>query len=158
MAQQPNLESVEENLPRPTPEPGPPGGWRSSKPGIPAGPDDVPRGSGFGSAGPDPGWAVRLVEMTELPDEDLKPVVIGLVQARAASLGRAAVKEDIAAALLLCGYGDADSDSAEARRRRDRWLAAARRDKRPGATAVADVDPQLIAATPERIRTAVRGR
>lgn len=156
MAQQPNVESIEENKPRATPEPGPANKWRASKPGIPTGPGDVPRGSGFGSAGPDPGWAVKLVEMTRLPEEDenLKSVVIGLVQARAAAMGRAAVKDDIVAALLLCGYGDADS--VEARKRRERWLAAAPHDKRPGATAVASLDPQLIVAKPEQIQMAAR--
>jgi hypothetical protein len=42
--------------------------------------------------------------------------------------------------------------------RRKRWLAAAAHDKRPGATAVADVDRNLIVNKPEQIRYAQRLR
>lgn len=154
MAQQPNVEITEATAPRPRPQPGPATTWRSDKPGIPAGPADVPRGSEFGHAGPDPGWGIRLINNSELPDADprLRAVVTGLVLARAAALGRAPVPEDIEAALVLCGYGDeASSDLVE---RRERWLEAAPHDKRPGATAVSEVDRELIMNKPEQIRYA----
>jgi hypothetical protein len=154
MAQQPNVEITEATAPRPQPQPGPATTWRSAKPGIPAAPADVPVGSGFGHAGPDPGWGIRLVNSVELPDDDprLRSVVTGLVLARAAALGRAPVPEDIEAALVLCGYGDeVSSDLVE---RRERWLEAASHDKRPGATAVSEVDRDLIVNKPEQIRYA----
>ena len=118
--------------------------------------NDVPVGPGFGQTGPDPGWAHRLVRRAELPDDDprLEPLVVGLVLARASAFGRAPVPEDIDAALALCGYGDAaDSEWVE---RRERWLAAVPRDKRPGATAVGEVERHLLMARPEQIRYAHR--
>ena len=156
MAQQPNVENPEEKLPRTSLEPGPAVKWRSSKPGVPSGPADVPRGGRFGATGPDPGWAIKLVANSDLPGDDpnLRQVVIGLVQARAAAHGRAAIPEDIEAALALCGY--VEGASAEVIERRERWLAASPHDQRPGATAVAELDRALIAAKPEQIRYAQR--
>ena len=156
MAQQPNVETTEAHRPKPQLEPGPAVKWRSTKPGVPSGPGDVPRGGRFGAAGPDPGWAVKLVSLAELPsdDPDLTSVVIGLVQARAAAHGRAAIPEDIDAALILCGYDEEASEDLLLRR--ERWLAAAPHDQRPGATAVAELDRDLLAAKPEQIRYAQR--
>lgn len=156
MAQQPNVETSGANGPRPKPAPGPATTWRSDKVGVPAGPADVPRGSEFGHAGPDPGWGIRLVREADLPDDDprLRPVVTGLVLARAAASGRAPVPEDIDAALILCGYGD--DPHPDLIERRERWLAAVAHDKRPGATAVSEVDRDLIINKPEQIRYAHR--
>ncbi|MEA1901976.1 MAG: hypothetical protein U9N56_00450 [Actinomycetota bacterium] len=156
MAQQPNVEIADSDRPRSKPQPGSAIAWRSSKPGLPSGPDDIPEGPGFGHAGPDPGWAYQLVRRTELPDDDprLDSVVVGLVLARASALGRAPVPEDIDVALVLCGYAeDAGPDWVE---RRERWLAAVPHDQRPGATAVGEVDRELITAKPEQIRFAHR--
>jgi hypothetical protein len=158
MAQQPNVELTEAEKPRATPEPGPATRWRADKPGIPNTPDDVPRGSHFGHAGPDPGWALKLVANADLPDDDdaLRDVLTGLVLARAAASGRAPVPEDIEAALVLCGFDpDAPPELVE---RRKRWLAAAAHDTRPGATAVSEVDRNLIVNKPEQIRYALRLR
>lgn len=156
MAQQPNVEMTEATRPRSTLEPGAANKWRTSKPGIPVGPDDVPSGGSFGSAGPDPGWGVKLVSRHDLPDDNpnLGAVITGLVQARAAALGRGAVPEDIEAALILCGYSE-DPNIAVVERR-ERWLQAAPHDRRPGATAVSEVDRDLIRAKPEQIRYALR--
>ncbi len=156
MAQQPNVETTEAIKPRTKLEPGPAVKWRASKPGVPSGPADVPSGGRFGSAGPDHGWAIKIVAEAELPGDDraLRSVIIGLVQARAAAHGRGAVPEDVDAALVLCGFGeDAPPEIVE---RRERWLRATSHDKRPGATAVADVDRDLIAAKPGQIRYALR--
>ena len=156
MAQQPNVELAETERPRPVPEPGPATRWRADKPGIPQEPSDVPSGSHFGHAGPDPGWALRLVSRANLPQDDprLREVVTGLVLARAAALGRAPVPEDIDAALVLCGYGD--DASPELVERRKRWLTAAAHDSRPGATAVSEVPRSLLVNKPGQIRYAQR--
>jgi hypothetical protein len=150
MAQQPNVETTEAIRPRTKLEPGPAVKWRASKPGVPSGPADVPSGGRFGSAGPDHGWAIKIVAAAELPSDDpaLRSVIIGLVQARAA------VPEDVDAALVLCGF--AEDTPPEIVERRERWLRATSDDKRPGATAVAEVDRDLIAAKPEQIRYALR--
>lgn len=151
MAQQPNVEITEAERPRRIPEPGPAADWRSTKPGVPQGPGDVPRGEGFGEAGPDPGWAVKLVRQTELPDDDprLEKVVTGLVLARAAAFGRAAIPQDIDVALSLCGYGPKTPPGAEERRRR--WMEATAHEKRYGATAVNEVDRDKLMQRPGRV-------
>jgi hypothetical protein len=156
MGQQPNIELSETDLPRPHLEPGPAVKWRSDKPGIPTGPGDVPTGGTFGTVGPDPGWATKLVRASQLPEDDpaLEAVVVALVMTRAATLGRAAVPEDIEAALVVCGYYDEAPREIMARRRR--WLEAVPHDRRPGQTAVSEVDRALLADRPERIRWAHR--
>lgn len=158
MAQQPNIEITEATAPRHKLEPGPAAGWRATKPGVPMAPGDVPRGGGFGYTGPDPGWALKLIAEADLPGDDprLRQVVTGLVMARAAALGRAAIPEDIEAALILAGQGD--DPIPDAVERGKRWLAAVPHDKRPGATAVAQVDNELLVAKPEQIRMAYRLR
>jgi len=156
MAQQPNVEITETARPRQNLEPAPASKWRAAKPGIPSGPADVPQGGGFGHAGPDPGWALRLVAAADLPTDDprLESVVTGLVLARASASGRAPVPEDIDVALFLCGCGeDAEPELIE---RRERWLAAVPHEKRPGEAAVADVDREMIVNKVSQIRYAYR--
>lgn len=152
MGQQPNLELVESDLPRreiPLP---PPDRWLPTKVGLINSPSEKPTGGLFGYTGPDPGWALHLLAGYELPtpDPDLASVVAGLTMARAAALGRAAVVEDIEAALVLCGYDE--SPPAWVVDRREAWLAAAPHDKRPGETAVADTDIDLLVNKPDQIR------
>lgn len=156
MGQQPKVEITDSARPRPRPQPGPSLGWRSGKPGIPLGPEDVPVGGPFGHIGPDPGWALRLIADADFPEDDprLKAVVTGLVRLRASVLGRAPVREDIEVALLLCGYAeDADEKLIERRRR---WLAAVPHETRAGETAAAEVDRDLIARPPEQVRYALK--
>lgn len=156
MGQQPNVELTEATRPRSRPQPGPALKWRSSKPGIPAGPTEVPSGGRFGRTGPDHGWALRLVGQAELPDDDpkLRAVVTGLVQARASALGRAPVPEDIEVALVLCGY--TEDAPEEVRHRLRRWLDAVPHEMRPGETAAREVDPDLLVRRPDQIRYALR--
>ncbi|HET8738740.1 MAG TPA: hypothetical protein VFO17_03300 [Acidimicrobiia bacterium] len=126
--------------------------WRADKPGLPEGPDDMPGGGLFGTIGPDPGWAVKLVNRAQLPeeDDDLRMVLTALVQTRSAALGRAPVREDLEVALILCGYGYDAPDWAIERRRR--WLDAAHHEPRPGMTAVMEVDRDLLVLKPDRVR------
>ncbi len=156
MAQQPNVEITEAEAPRKTLAPGPANDWRATKPGVPQGPSDVPSGGKFGDAGPDPGWALKLVAHADLPGDDprLAKVVAALTQARAAAFGRAAVPEDIQVALALCGYGtDAPPSVIE---RRARWLEATAHENRPGSTAVAEVDRELIMSSPGQVAFALK--
>lgn len=157
MAQQPNVELTAEELPRPIPQPGPAHKARD-KPGIPDGPEDVPSGGPFGTTGPDPGWALRLLSMTELPDDDprLRRVVNGLMLARSAVLGRAPVPEDIEVALILCGY--MEDPPAEIVERRKRWLAAVPHETRPGETAVAEIDRAVLVNEPAQLADLLRHR
>jgi hypothetical protein len=151
MAQQPNVEITDAEAPRRVPEPGPAVKWRADKPGMPDGPSGTGGGGYYGTTGPDPGWGLKLLAGAELPsdDEHLREVVAGLMLARAAALGRAPVPEDIEVALALCGYGfEATADVVE---RRDRWVEAAAHDRRPGATAVAEVERDLLVSKPAEV-------
>jgi hypothetical protein len=156
VAQQPNVEITDAERPRPTPQPGVAVKWRADKPGIPTGPTAIPGGGYYGTTGPDPGWGMRLVNNADLPDDDpdVRKVLSGLVMARAAALGRAPVKEDLEAALILCGY-DEDTPAVVVARRK-RWLDASPHEQRPGAAAVAEVDKETLVMTPERLRYAIR--
>lgn len=158
MAQQPNVEVTADDLPRPTPQPGPAKKAREGKPGIPQGPADWPRGGAFGVTGPDPGWALRILSGTELPDDDprLRKVVTGLMLARSAVLGRAPIKEDIEVALVICGYFDGAPERLIGRRRR--WLEAVPHETRPGETAVAEIDRSELVDKPEQIEYLLKRR
>lgn len=156
MGQQPNIELEESDLPRKTPEPAPARRWRPTKPGLITSPEEKPTGGAFGNPGPDHGYALRIISSFELPDTDpnLRSVVAGLTMARAAAQGRAPVREDVEAALILCGYGE-DLPQSLADRRRG-WLEAAPHERRPGQTAVADVEPRLFLMKPGELRYALR--
>lgn len=156
MAQQPNLEVTDAERPRSVPAPGAAVRWRSDKPGIPDGPGDVQKGGIFDTTGPDQGWGSLIVGRAELPDDDprLREVVEGLVLVRSATLGRAPVMEDIDAALAICGYGF--DPAPEVVKRRNRWLGAVPHEKRSGATAVAEVDRDLLVREPAEIAEALR--
>jgi hypothetical protein len=156
VAQQPNVEIPAGERPRPVPHPGVAVKWRADKPGVPDGPDGTPGGGLYGTTGPDPGWGVKLVNHAELPDDDpdLRAVLTGLVLARAAALGRAALLEDLEVALILAGY---DTDApAWVVERGQRWLAAAPHEQRSGSSAVAEVDKATLVMDPERLRYALR--
>lgn len=155
MAQQPNVEITGAERPRRVPQPGIAVKWRADKPGIPDSPNDMPGGGYYGTIGPDHGWGRKLVNRAELPedDPDLRQVVTGLVLARAAAWGRAPVHEDLEVALILCGYDeDAPQHLVE---RRKHWLDASPHEQRPGATAVAEVDRDILMMSPADARSAL---
>lgn len=158
MAQQPNVEVTAEELPRPQAQPGPANTARADKPGLPEGPWDVPRGGPFGVTGPDPGYALRLLGMADLPDDDprLPRVLNGLMLARSSVLGRAPIPEDIEVALVLCGYfAGAPASLIE---RRKRWLEAVPHETRPGETAVAEIDRSVLVNKPREIEYLLKRR
>jgi len=156
MAQQPNVEITAAEKPRVVLEPGVAVKWRADKPGIPDGPTDIRGGGYYGTTGPDPGWGLKLVNSADLPNDDpnLRKVLTGLVLSRAAALGRAPVKEDLEVALVLTGCDDDPPERVVERRRR--WIEAAPHEQRPGATAVAEVDRDILVMKPEQARFALR--
>ena len=156
MGQQPNISPDFAAKPRTTFEPPPARRWRPDiKPGIPTSPEEVPEGGRFGRYTPDGGYALRLVNSIELPDDDpdLRSVLAALTMARAGIWGRAPIMEDVEVALALCGYGyDAPAEVVE---RRERWIRATSHDQRPGQTAVAEAGRDLISLKPEEVRDAL---
>jgi len=155
MGQQPNPEITDSERPRTTLDTPPAHRWRPTKPGVIISPDQVPKGGRFGAPGPDAGWALHLISLSELPDDDpnLRGVLAGLMVARAAAMGRAPIKEDLEVALVLCGYGFEAPPELVAKR--ERWMAAVPHEERPGATAVAEMDRILMLNKPEQVRWAL---
>ena len=110
MGQQPNIELEISDLPRPVAHPAPARRWRPDRPGDLDGPGDVPSGTGFGTTGPDPGYALRLaadLELAKAPgesDHNARAAVAAIGAARAAEFGRAPIPEDVQLGALVLGY------------------------------------------------------
>lgn len=154
MAQQPNIEVSPEDRPRATLEPAP--ALRSTKrPGLITTPEEMPRGPGFGTPGPDTGWALRIISRADIPDgsKGLEKVLLALMSARGSHYGRAPVPEDLEVALALAGLGPHRSEELDERRRR--WIEAVAHEKSPGRTAVADVGDDIW-LDPERVVVRLR--
>ena len=151
MGQEPNIESSPADLPRPEPHPDPARRWRPTRPGVITSPAEKPEGPLFGHPGPDAGWAYRVIRAEGLPEDspELEAVAAELMIARASHFGRAPVSEDLEVVKILLGFDGGSTDLAE---RRKRWLEAAAHEKPPGATALAEVDPDLLIEPPERVR------
>jgi hypothetical protein len=109
MGQQPNIELEISDLPRPRPQPGPARRWRPGRPGEIAGPE-MPWGGGFGTIGPDAGFAMSLLRSRELELEagedhhNVEAALTAVATARASRFGRAPTNEDVDVAALLFGF------------------------------------------------------
>ncbi len=122
MGQQPNIELVMADLPRPTEHMGAPRRWSPGRVGELGSPADVPEGGRFGNPGPDAGYALKLLadrEIATSPGEqrsDAVAAVAAVMTARAASFGRAPVVGDADVAEVILGYaGPAAADSGVSR-------------------------------------------
>jgi hypothetical protein len=108
-----------------------------------------PAGHGFGTPGPDQGYALKLAHqmagrLQPAEDEDLHDAVegcLGIALRRAALFGRAPVIWDLELAFTLWGYmGDAPADLVQERiglfkgAAHDYWLQRAIADRVPEAT------------------------
>lgn len=146
MAQQPNVELSPGDLPKPVLEPAPARRQNIPRPGVITRPEEKPTGAGFGTPGPDTGWALRIISRTELPEDgpSLRKLLAALMGARASHFGRAPIREDLEVALELVGLEDRRSDELDARR--ERWIAITSHEKSPGRTAVAEVGDDLYRA------------
>lgn len=113
MGQQPNIELDISDLPRPSGHTAPPRRWKPGRPGDIERPDDVPSGGSFGSVGPDPGYALRLVRSRQLSmiageqGHNAEAAVAAIAGARAAYFGRAPMIEDVDLAAIVLGYDPA---------------------------------------------------
>lgn len=143
MAQQPNVELEPSDLPVPVLEPAPARRQRIPRPGVIVSPDDMPRGPGYGTPGPDTGFALRILARSEIPEDSprLRRVLAALMGARAARFGRAPTYEDLQVALELVGLGSRRSPELDARR--ERWMDAISHEKLPGRIAVAEAGDDL---------------
>ena len=118
MGQQPNIELEIEELPRPHPRPGAARPWVPGRPGELMGPDEVPRGGLYGSPGPDPGFALKLIDAAGFgPHErraDTREALAAVMIARSSAEGRAPARKDLQAAATLLGMRDAEGETADA--------------------------------------------
>lgn len=145
MAQQPNIELTPADRPRSEPRPAAARRWNpKGKPGVITAPDQVPRGGGFGTPGPDTGFAFRLIRVADLPDrtDELEQVLAALMGARAAHFGRAPTTEDLEVAKLQCGIGESLPDRLH--QRRQRWIEATAHERSKGRSAVAEAGDSLF--------------
>lgn len=114
MAQQPNIELRDTDLPRPEAGPNPERRWKPDRPGDIAG-AGVPWGGAFGTPGPDAGYALRLAAGRELVlaehehRADANAAVAAVAAARASIASRGPTKIDVDAAIVILGY-DTESD------------------------------------------------
>ncbi len=109
MGQQPNNELAISDLPRPVAHPAPARSWAPGRPGEIDGPG-IHWGGGFGTTGPDTGYALKLVGRRHLElaegesHHGAETAVTLLAGARASFFGRAPVLADIDAAAAILGY------------------------------------------------------
>lgn len=162
VGQQPNIELEISDLPRPRPKPAPARVWEPHRPGEVTGPGQERWGDGFGTSGPDAGYAFHLVKGQELILADTEhraaaeTVVAALAAARASHFGRGPTRGDIEVAALILGYlpdgipADMVSRLREARRR---WVAAAGHSQGRLTGLVAAVDPVALVSTLGEVRT-----
>ncbi len=156
MAQQPNIELRPADKPRGVLRPGPARRWRPSlRPGMITSPEQMPSGEGFGTPGPDTGWALKLIDRADIPESSLAldKLLTALMSARAASFGRAPTHEDLEVALTLCGLGEALPEHLADRR--ERWVTAVSHEKPPGRQALSEVGLELLRSSPAAVRLRV---
>lgn len=119
MAQQPNIELRDSDLPRPEAGPNPERRWTPDRPGDLSG-TGVPWGGAFGTPGPDAGYALKLAAGRDLVladhehRADANAAVAAVAAARASLAARGPTRVDIDAAIVILGY-DVESDLGSAR-------------------------------------------
>lgn len=160
MGQEPNIELDRSDAPRRVAGPGAPRRWSQNRPGEITGPEDMRWGGAFGRPGPDTGWALKIIreiswDRSNRPAET-EAVLATFVGARASRFGRGPTVHDVEIGLLLMGLRPDEVPPAVAKRlaeERDRWLDLSAHEHSKGAGFVASLDPDLVAASPDRVRT-----
>ncbi len=160
MGQEPNIELDRSDAPRQTLAPAAPRRWKPTRPGEINSPGEMRWGGAFGRPGPDTGWALKLIRETVWDRSDRgnesEAVLATLVGARASMFGRAPTMQDVEVGLILMGLRPDEVPPAVAKRlgdERNRWLDVSAHEHSKGAAYVASLDPTLLAASPDRVRT-----
>lgn len=134
VGQQPNIELEISDLPRPRRRPDPARGWVPGRPGELGGPEDMQWGAGFGTTGPDAGYALSLVAERDFDlaegehRSNVDVAVAAVASARSSLFGRGPTGNDIDMAMVLLGYdsdGVSPAMSSDLATRRIEWFAAA---------------------------------
>ena len=157
MGQQPNIELGITHAPRTKPGPAPARRWRPGRPAELSSPAAVRRGGAFGLAGPDSGYALKLVgerEFNLLPGEhhhDAAAAVAAIASARAAKVGRAPIADDVTVGLIVLGLdGEAPVD-AELLAARPGWIANVGHNAAKLRGIIADVSEDVLRLTPTEL-------
>ena len=164
MGQQPNIELEISDLPRPVPTTAPARRWKPSRPGELQSPQDMPWGGPFGTAGPDAGYALRLVANRELPlgeaecYRNIEAAMLAVVAARASYFRRAPIDEDVDVALLIFGLDPVDLPSEvvdEMAALRANWLTNIRDSDAKARALVASIPSEVLVASPAKTRARI---
>lgn len=161
VGQQPNIELEISDLPRPRKKPDPARSWVPGRPGELGGPEDMQWGAGFGTTGPDAGYAQSLVAErdVELAEGEhranVNVAVAAVASARSALFGRSPTGTDIDLALVLLGYdstGIPSETAADLAARRIGWFAAAGHHPANLHGFIADLDAGVLRLTADDAR------
>ncbi len=138
-----------------------PAAWFADRPGDVVGLGGQPVGQGFGTSGPDQGYALKLAHRWEdkvvlAPDESRDDVIagaLGVALRRAALFGRAPVTYDLELALAVWGYlTNAGTDLVTFRRRLFEGCA----HQYPAQREIADrVPAKTLAMKPAEVRSVI---
>ena len=161
VGQQPNIELEISDLPRPRRKPDPARSWVPGRPGELNGPEDMHWGAGFGTTGPDAGYALSLVAGREVNlaegehRANVDVAVAAVASARSSLFGRAPTGHDINLALVLLGYDSAgvpDEVAASLATRRVGWFAAAAHHHANLHTFIGSLDAAVLRLTADEAR------
>jgi hypothetical protein len=165
MGQQPNIELEISDLPRPTPTTAAPRRWKPSRPGELGSPEEVPWGGAFGTAGPDTGYALKLVAALPIPlkngerRHNVEAALVAIAGARASAEGRAPTDEDLDVAMLLLGFdveGLPEDLVTGLETDRVEWLANLGHDNAKARALVTSISRDVLASSPDAIRQRMR--
>jgi hypothetical protein len=164
VGQQPNIELEISDLPRPRRKPDPARSWVPGRPGELSGPEDMEWGAGFGTTGPDAGYALSLVAKRDLTlaagehRANVDVAVAAVASARSSLFGRGPTGNDINLALVLLGYDSAgvpDEVATSLATRRVEWFAAAAHHHANLHTFVGSLDAAVLRLTADEARSQI---
>ena len=157
MGQQPNIEPGRSAAPRTKLGPGAARSWRPGRPGELDAPVDVPSGGLFGVAGPDAGYALKLVGERSFklrPGEhhhDVAAAVAAIACARAAQVGRGPTADDVSIGMAVLGLDRAVPVDSAILDQRAGWVANVGHDAAKLSGIVADVPADILAMAPAAV-------
>ena len=164
VGQQPNIELEISDLPRPQKKPDPARSWVPGRPGELNGPEDMQWGAGFGTTGPDSGYARSLIATRDLDlaagehRSNVDVAVAALASARSSLFGRAPTGKDIDMVLVLLGYDNAgvpDEMAADLATKRVDWFAAVGHHPANLHTFIASLSADTLRLTADQTRSQI---
>lgn len=161
MGQQPNIELEISDLPRPRRKPAPARSWVPGRPGELGGPEDTKFGAGFGTTGPDAGYAFTLVKSRDVSlaegehRANVDAALAAVASARSALFGRGPTGKDVDVAVVLLGFdpGTPESLRNTLAAKRKNWFAAAGHHPAKLHSFVSTLDAEVLRLTADEARS-----